>query len=106
MITKEQIHGFVLTAHLAHSKQMAYLSSRERLGEDKACVYGKMFAAYGVIRHLYMYVLDYPMPETLQYDEVISSCSWLMNELKFQYNLQGGTGVPIPTIDNISISYF
>jgi hypothetical protein len=102
MITKAQIRAFSATAHLAYSKQMAYVRSREKKGEDMSCVIENLFAAYAVLRHVYQYVQDFPMPEGLTNDNVVQSCYWLMGELKFQYDLQNGS--ELTTVNYLSIN--
>jgi hypothetical protein len=92
MITKSQINGFVATAHLAYGKQMAYLYTREKKGEDKTKSYAKMFGVYGVIRHINQYVNNFPMPPDLTEEDIVQSCFWVMQQLNFKYELYNSVG--------------
>lgn len=96
MISKAKLNAFVATAHLAYSKQMAHVRSREKKGEDMSCVIHKLLAAYGVIRYIGMYVQNFTVPASLTNDDVVQSAYWVMDTLQFKYDLQNGvelTGV-------------
>lgn len=104
MITISQIRAFSATAHYAYSKQMAYVRSREKKGEDMSSTIEKLFAAYAVIRHIHQYVSGFAMPEGLTNDDVVQSCYWLMSELKFQYDLNNSDELTVVNFSNINIS--